>query len=167
MVKDIILKNKKILILGSPGSGKSTFAKQVSVNKNIQAYHLDSIKRQTNWKKTPKNKVIETLKQIENQNSYIVEGSYDILLENIIHDCDLIIILNTPTIVCLKRVILRTFISFITGKKGARDDIAKDCREKLSIDYLRFLNMILNYKKTKGLIMLRNLEKYKHKIKVL
>ena len=45
---------KKILVIGSPGSGKSYFSKQLSKILNIPVYHLDLIYWHENWVSMPK-----------------------------------------------------------------------------------------------------------------
>lgn len=166
-IKDIIKKNKKIIIFGPPASGKSTLAKQISAKYNIPAYHLDKIKRKSNWQRTPKQEIAEKINKIFKQPTYIVEGSYGLELQEILEACDLIIILDTSTTVCFFRAIKRTFISFTTGKKGAREDLAEGCKESFGIGYLKLLRLILLYKKTKGIETIKALKKYQQKVKII
>lgn len=165
--KNLICNYKKIVIFGCSGSGKSTLAKQLSKEHNIPAFPLDKIKWSANWQKTSKKDVAKKLDEIISKDSYILEGRYNIKLQEFLDDCDLIIILDTPTYLCLYRSIKRTFISFATGKKGYREDLPKGCNESFGLGYLELLKIILNYKKTKGAEMTIALKDYMHKVKTI
>lgn len=46
----IIMKIRKISIVGMPGSGKTTLAKQIQVVLNIPVCHLDNLRWENGWK---------------------------------------------------------------------------------------------------------------------
>ncbi|MCI8456880.1 MAG: AAA family ATPase, partial [Mammaliicoccus sciuri] len=41
---------KKVVILGSSGSGKSYLSKKLSRELSIEVYHLDNLMRKSDWK---------------------------------------------------------------------------------------------------------------------
>lgn len=47
---------KKIVLIGSGGSGKFTLARQLSEKLNINVYHLDSLLWRPNWESVSKKK---------------------------------------------------------------------------------------------------------------
>lgn len=90
---------KKILIIGTVGSGKTTLAKQLSDQMNITWYELDSIVYyktvNEKYKRTPEQQ-IEVLQNIDKNSSWIMEGvdreSYRCLFDM----ADTILFLDTP-----------------------------------------------------------------------
>jgi adenylate kinase family enzyme len=156
---------KKILILGSSGSGKSTLAKKLGKEHNIPVYNYDQIRWLENWQQPPREEVINKLKEITKQDSYILEGTYSSKMQDVVRDCDEIIVLAINPYLCTFRILKRTFLSFITGKKGAREDLPEGCNEKLGIGYLKFIRYtLLYYKELEE--MFEEIKFYNSKIKV-
>ena len=67
---------KRIIVIGSPGSGKSTFSRKLNILTNIPLYHLDLI-----WHKPDKTNVTKEvfdkdLFEILKQDSWIIDGNY-------------------------------------------------------------------------------------------
>ncbi|WP_414045874.1 AAA family ATPase [Macrococcus equi] len=95
---------KKIIIIGSPGSGKSTFARQLSKKINVPLYHLDLL----NWNadKTVVNReiFINRLLNILNSEAWIIDGNYGNTLEVRVKECDTIFFLDLPVDVCLNSI---------------------------------------------------------------
>jgi len=138
---------KKILILGSSGSGKSTLAQKISKEHDMPVFFYDQIRWLENWKQPSKEEIKSQLEEITKLDSYILEGTFSKKMMPIVKDCDRIIVLKVPTILCTYRILKRTFLSFITGKNGAREDLPQGCNEKLGIGYLRFIKYTLTYNK--------------------
>ena len=62
---------KKVVIIGSGGAGKSTFARRLGEMSGIEVFHLDKLYWKPNWTKTPKD---EWAKIVEN--SHGIEYTY-------------------------------------------------------------------------------------------
>lgn len=102
---------KKIHIIGSVGSGKTTLAKEISSNFNIPYYELDDvfwIRRKSGDIKRPDEIREEYLKSIIQSESWIFEGVHN---EDWVYDCfhhaDLIIFLDTKYSTRTYRIIKR------------------------------------------------------------
>jgi adenylate kinase family enzyme len=158
--------DKKIVILGSSGSGKSTLAKNLGEKYKIPVFYYDQIRWLENWQEPKKEYVLKQLDDISKKDSYIIEGTYSSKLKDIISKSDKIIVLEIPTYICTYRILKRTFLSFITLKNGARDDLPKGCNEKLGLGYLRFIRYTLTYNKILK-IMYKELEDSKDKIVII
>lgn len=157
--------SKKVLILGSSGSGKSTLAAKLSKKHNIPVYYYDQIRWLKNWGQPTREEVISKLKDITQNDSYILEGTYSSKMKDIVADCDKIIVLAVPAWLCTYRILKRTFLSFITGKKGTREDLPEGCNEKLGIGYLKFIKYTLTYEKELK-EMFKEIEDYDSKIEI-
>lgn len=101
---------KKVYITGSVGSGKTTFAKKISNTHLVKHYELDEIIREyqgdTRVKKTPE-KQASTIRQIDGQGYWIIEGTFRKECEVVLELADEIVIVDTHYHVIIKRIISR------------------------------------------------------------
>lgn len=92
---------KKIIIIGCPGAGKSTFARRLQEKLNIPLYYLDMI-----WHKPDKTTVLREefdmhLQEIMRQDEWIIDGNYQRTLEMRLQAADTVFLLDYPVEVCL------------------------------------------------------------------
>lgn len=66
----------KIVIIGSPGAGKSTLARDLGSIIHINVVHLDRIFWEPGWKEKPRNTRIDILEEIVRKEQWIIEGTY-------------------------------------------------------------------------------------------
>ncbi len=97
-------KLKKVLILGSPGSGKSYYAKKIGELTGLTVVHLDNLY----WKKDKSNITFEELEveidKVIINDRWIIDGNYRITLEQRLKVADTIIYLDFTTMQCIKGV---------------------------------------------------------------
>lgn len=149
----------KILIIGSVGSGKSTYARMISVKLNIKVYEIDLIVHddKTNTKRTIKEQD-EIIASIEKNNSWIIEGTLRKNLQYLLDISDKIVFLDVPYNVRKRRILTR----FIKQKTKI-----EKCSYKPT---LKMLKMMLKWNKqfeeNKGRFcdMLNN---YKNKLEII
>jgi adenylate kinase family enzyme len=92
---------KKIIVIGCPGSGKTTFSEKLNRATGIPLFHLDAI-----WHKPDKTHISredfdERLGEILALDSYIIDGNYSRTVERRIAACDTVFFLDYPIEVCL------------------------------------------------------------------
>jgi len=126
---------KKVLVIGSGGAGKSTFAKRLSRILHIEVTHLDSLYWQPGWVETPKAAWRSKVKQLITQDSWILDGNYSGTLDIRIPACDTVIFLDLPPWLCLWRVIKRVAVY----RNRTRPDMAAGCNERLSLEFLAWI----------------------------
>lgn len=92
----------KILVIGSPGSGKSYFSKQLSKITSIPVFHLDLLYWNENWVPTPAPEFDSKLKEIMEQSEWIIDGNFQRTLEMRLKEANLVYFLDLPVEVCVK-----------------------------------------------------------------
>lgn len=91
----------KVIVIGCPGSGKSTFSRALHELTNLPLYHLDLL----NWNsdKTTVSKVVflERLQNVVELDKWIIDGNYGSSIELRMKECDTVFFLDYPVEVCI------------------------------------------------------------------
>ena len=95
---------KKIIIIGCPGSGKSTFARTLHSLTGMPLYYLDML--YWNGDRTTVSKEIfrERLQSVLKLDSWIIDGNYGSTMELRMKECDTVFFLDYPTEICIQGV---------------------------------------------------------------
>jgi adenylate kinase family enzyme len=126
---------KRILVIGSSGSGKSTFARRLGELLSLEVIHLDSLFWHSGWIETPKDEWRTKVAKALQGNSWIIDGNYSATMDLRLPACDTVIFLETPRITCVYRVLKRV----VFYKKGSRPDIPEGCDEKFDLDFVKIV----------------------------
>lgn len=95
---------KKIIVIGCPGGGKSTFSKILHKKTSIPLFHLDMLNWNADKTTVPKTVFILRLKDIFKKESWIIDGNYGSTMEMRIKECDTIFFLDYSKEICLKGI---------------------------------------------------------------
>lgn len=95
---------KKIIVIGCPGSGKSTFSRKLSSKLGIPLYHLDLIFHKPDKTMYTDLEFDEKLQQLMESESWILDGNYIRTLSKRLDQCDTVFWLNYPLELCLKGI---------------------------------------------------------------
>ncbi|MDC9597409.1 hypothetical protein [Xenorhabdus anantnagensis] len=130
----------RILVIGSPGAGKSTFAKKLSKICSIPLYHLDQEYWQEGWTAPSTEEWQQKLWSLTNQSEWIIDGNYGSSLSQRLEKADTVIHLYMPTYICLFQALKR----ILKWYRKQRPDMASGCYEKMDLNFLR---QIIEYRK--------------------
>lgn len=93
---------KKVMIIGSPGSGKSTFARKLRDKTGLPLFYLDMIKHRADRTVISSEEFDSKLKEVLIKEEWIIDGNYQRTLEMRMKECDTIILFDLPTKVCVE-----------------------------------------------------------------
>lgn len=143
----------KILIVGSPGAGKSTLGRLLSKALHIDHLELDDYYWLPNWGAHEPEAWQQVLGDLLSRPSWIVDGNYLSSLQMRQNAADTVIFLDMPQSLCLFRVLLRA------AKRacGRRDDLPLAIRAnpqtKTAHQFLSFLKFVATFsRKQKPLV---------------
>lgn len=142
---------KKIIVIGCPGSGKSTFSRALHHKTNIPLYHLDMMFWNADKTTVEKSVFLERLVHVLEGEEWIVDGNYASTMNERMAACDTVIFLDYPADVCLNGVRERQ------GK--VREDIPWIETED-DAEFIEFIKKFNEQQKTQILTLL---EKYNDK----
>ncbi len=92
---------KKIMVIGCPGSGKSTFSRALHKITNIPLFHLDMMYWNSDRTTVEKAVFHKRLSDVIQQNEWIIDGNYGSTIELRLQACDTVIFLDYPLEICL------------------------------------------------------------------
>jgi adenylate kinase family enzyme len=133
---------KKIMIIGSGGSGKTTLAKQLAEKLDLPVHHLDNYFWQPGWEETHHDDFVEKQFDLVEQDRWIIDGNYIRTWEIRLHEADTIIFLDIPRWRCLYQAIKRQFLFH----KKNRPDLPEGCPSRFDRKFFLFLWYMWRYK---------------------
>lgn len=95
---------KRILIIGCPGSGKSTLSGELHRATGIPLYHLDMMYWNPDKTTVGEELFKERLSQVLAKERWIIDGNYQSTMEQRMAACDTVIFLDYPKELCLQGV---------------------------------------------------------------
>lgn len=131
----------RVLVIGSPGSGKTTFSVKLSEITELPLVHLDKLFWKEGWTERSKEEFDALLDEVMKSESWIIDGNYSRTLRKRLEKADTVIYFDLPTRICLFRVIKRV----ITNRGKTRADMGDGCPERFDLEFLKYVR---NFKKT-------------------
>lgn len=92
---------KKVIVVGCPGSGKSTFARKLQEKTGLPLYYLDMIWHKPDKTTLTKEEFDEKLHELIARDEWIIDGNYSRTLEPRLQACDTAFVFDLPLEVCL------------------------------------------------------------------
>jgi len=143
---------KKIIVIGCPGSGKSTFSKVLHDITDIPLYHLDMLYWNANKTTVDKVVFLERLSNVLHKSEWIIDGNYASTMELRLRACDTVIFLDYPLDVCLAGIRERRGIP--------RADMPWTEVDEVDVEFIEFIK---NYDSQSKPKVLELLNKYPNK----
>lgn len=135
---------KKIMIIGGNGSGKTTFARQLSKQLDIPLIFIDKIYWTDNWTRADEDTANAVLKSEMQKDKWIIDGNHTSSIPERLKECDTVFYFDFSALDCLMGSIVRV----IRNYGIQRDDVGgKNNIEKFDKSKLAFFKSVLKFNK--------------------
>lgn len=141
---------QRIAIIGSGGAGKSTLARKIGKQLQIEVVHLDRLFWKPDWVMSSREEQKALYQPLISQTTWIIDGNYGATMDIRLQEADTVIYLDFPRMLCIYRVLKRRF----QYHKQSRPDMADGCLERLDFTFLKWL---WNYSKNNRPLTLEKL----------
>jgi adenylate kinase family enzyme len=126
---------RRVMVIGSGGAGKSTFALRLGALLDIPVIHLDAEHWRPGWVEPPKEEWRRKVEGLVSGDAWVIDGNYSGTLPLRLAACDTVVFLDLPRAVCLWRALKRA----LAFRNTTRPDMAAGCPEKIDLKFLRWV----------------------------
>ncbi len=128
---------QRVMIVGQPGSGKTTLAREMGKRTGLPVIHIDTIHWQSGWVERSKDEKTRLCREVEARDRWIFEGGHSVTWDSRIARADLLIWIDRSWPLRFWRVLLRALIC----RGRSRPDLPENCPERLGNlpEFFRFM----------------------------
>jgi adenylate kinase family enzyme len=123
---------KRVIVLGSGGSGKSTFSTKLAKETGLPLVHLDRLFWKSGWVIPDKEEWHKELINQVQQEEWVMDGNYGSTIDLRLERADTVILFDYVPLLCLYRVLKRR----IMYHKKTRPDMGEGCEEKIDFEFI-------------------------------
>ena len=98
---------KKAIVIGCPGSGKTTFAEKLHACTGLPLFYLDAIWHKPDRTHISREEYDTRLSEILKLDAWIIEGNYSRTVEARLEACDTVFLFDLPTEICIEGAVSR------------------------------------------------------------
>ena len=138
-------------IIGCPGSGKSTFSRELHKRTNIPLYHLDMLFWNADKTTVEKGVFLKRLNELLDKDEWILDGNFNSTMELRMLRCDTVIFLDFSPEICLE------------GVRARRGKVRLDMPWIEIEEDAEFMDYIRNFNEQRRPQIIELLEKFKDK----
>lgn len=125
----------RVLVLGCPGSGKSTLSKALAKKLGLPLVHLDRLNWREGWQSVSREEFDRLLAAEIAKDEWIIDGNYSRTIGMRLARCDTAVYLDYPRLTCL----LGVFRRVLSGRGRTRSDMGAGCPERLDWEFVRYV----------------------------
>ena len=111
------MRPRRVHVVGTSGSGKTTVARAIADKLGIRHIELDAIHWQPGWTELPEDEFNQRVREVTEEGDWTIDGNYKVVRELIWERVDTIVWLDMPFIPVFLRVLWRTIRRFVTQEK--------------------------------------------------
>ena len=142
---------QKVMVIGCPGSGKSTFSRALSQIPGLPLTHLDMLYWNADKTTVERSVFLERLSEVLQKDAWLIDGNYSSTMELRMQECDTVFFLDYPADICLQ------------GVRNRQGKPRPDMPWVETEEDTEFLEYIQNFHKENRPQVLELLQKYSHK----
>ena len=125
---------QRIVVMGPPGSGKSTMAQTLGASLGLPVFHLDQAYWRPGWVEPSSESFRAEVERLADLPAWVIDGNYTDTIAPRLQAADTVIYLDAPSWLSVLRITRRALINY----GGVREDAAPGCPERLDLEFLRF-----------------------------
>jgi adenylate kinase family enzyme len=144
---------RRVMVIGSPGAGKSTLARGLADKLARPMVALDSLYWRPGWVESPGAEFREAVARFAATPAWVMDGNYGFTYDLRMPVADTIVWLDLPRWTCARRVVIRT----ARGHGRTRDTLPPGCPERFDLEFLAY---VWNFKANQRPGMVAAVEKY-------
>ncbi|HEX8621629.1 MAG TPA: AAA family ATPase [Allosphingosinicella sp.] len=125
---------ERVLVIGSPGAGKSTLAAAIARRTGLPLVHLDQHYWRAGWAEPDQAEWTRQVESLAAAPRWVMDGNYSGTLPLRLGSADIVLWLDFPVWLCLARIVLRA----IRYRGRVRPDMAPGCLEQLTAEFIGY-----------------------------
>jgi adenylate kinase family enzyme len=126
---------RRILVIGSGGSGKTTLSKEIAVRTGLPVIHLDRLFWRPGWIPTPDAEWDAVIEDLARRDVWIMDGNYGRTLPLRLATADTVLFLDAHPLTSLWRILKRRW----KNRGRTRDDVAPGCPEQMNWEFVHWV----------------------------
>lgn len=123
------------MIVGQPGAGKSTLAREIGARTGLPVVHIDHIHWKPGWQERDRDEKTRLCREIHAGDRWVFEGGHTATWPERMARCDALIWLDVPATLRLTRVLRRS----LKYRGQNRPDLPEGCPEQFSAEFYRWI----------------------------
>ena len=133
-------KTPNIMIVGCSGSGKSTLATEIGEFTGLRVLRMDDFTWKPNWVERKQEEMNPLIEKAVKQDGWVFEGNNPPTYHLRLPKADMLIWLDFPRSVCIKRILLRTLKNY----NKPHDFLPEGCYDRFDWEFIKY---VWNYNK--------------------
>jgi adenylate kinase family enzyme len=126
---------RRVLVVGCPGAGKTTFARQLAAKLNLPVIYLDFHFWRPGWQAPDRETWRGQVAALAAMPEWVMDGIYSSTFDIRMPRADALFWLDYPRTTCMRRVLIR----MVKGYGRTRSELPEGCPECFDTEFLRYV----------------------------